>query len=153
MIVLCFRFKCFSRATRRVLENKDFIEISQYSWENTCVRVSFLKKLQLYWKETPKQVFFPWILQNFYENFFIQHLWGTAWVKKISMCFHWKQISVASSLELGFLNSILHWTGHTFVCILSLYSSYFVVVSLVKIKNRELPPRNILHIDSVLSGK
>ena len=75
------------------------------------------------------------------------------WVKKISMCFHWKQISVASSLQLGFLNSILHWTGHTFVCILSLYSSYFVAVSLVKIKNWQLPPRNILHIDSVLSGK
>ena len=35
-------------ATSGVLEEKVFLEISQNSQENTCVRVSFLIKLQRY---------------------------------------------------------------------------------------------------------
>ena len=33
-------------ATRGVLQKKMFLKVSQYSQENTCVRVSFLTKLQ-----------------------------------------------------------------------------------------------------------
>ena len=40
------RFLCNEAATRGVLWKKVFLEISQYSQENTCARVSFIIKLQ-----------------------------------------------------------------------------------------------------------
>ena len=51
------------------------------------------------------------------------------------------------------LNSIFDWRVHTFLCILSLYSRYFGTASLLKIENSEESSGNILHIDSILSGK
>ena len=38
---------CPEAATRGVLQKKVFLEISQNSQENTCVRVSFLSKKRL----------------------------------------------------------------------------------------------------------
>ena len=62
--------KLTEAATRGVLKITVFLEISQYSHENTCARASFSIKLQasglqLYLKETLTQVFSLWILRNF----------------------------------------------------------------------------------------
>ena len=49
---------------------KVFLEISQNSQENTCARVSFLIKFQLYWKrDSSTGVFLP-ILLSFKNTFF-----------------------------------------------------------------------------------
>ena len=58
-----------------------FLEILQNSQENTCVRVSFLIKLQasdlqLYWKRDSDTGGFLWILWNFYEHSFLQNTSG-----------------------------------------------------------------------------
>ena len=61
---------CISEAVaQRCFIKKAFLEIPQNSQENTCVRVSFLIKLQAWAcnfikKEALAQVF-SWILQNF----------------------------------------------------------------------------------------
>ena len=52
-----------------------FLEISQNSQENTCVRASFLIKLQalglqLYYKRDSDTGVFLWILRNFWEHLF-----------------------------------------------------------------------------------
>ena len=49
-----------------VLSENLFLKLSQYSQENTWR----LEDMQLYYKETPKLVFFLWLLGNFYEHFF-----------------------------------------------------------------------------------
>ena len=55
-------------ATRSVLWKKVFLEISQNSQENTCARVSFLIKLQLWGlsRDVPKQLCFWW--KRIYRN-------------------------------------------------------------------------------------
>ena len=64
-----------------------FLEILQNSQENSCVRVSFLIKLQtlgleLYEsKETPTQVFFCEICEVFKNTFFEERLRRSASVK------------------------------------------------------------------------
>ena len=52
-----------------------FLKISQTSQENTCARVSFLKKLQ---KETLAQVFSCEFCEIVRNTFFIEHDWTTA---------------------------------------------------------------------------
>ena len=51
-----------------------FLNISQYSQENTCVEVAFCQScshsgLQLYKKETPTQVFFCEYCENFKSTY------------------------------------------------------------------------------------
>ena len=60
-------------ATRGVLCKKVFLEISQNSQENTCVRVSFLIKLQ-----RCRPVFSCEFCEIYKKNFFTEHLWMTA---------------------------------------------------------------------------
>ena len=60
-----------------------FLEISQNSQENTCVRVSFLIKLQasgckLIEKEILAQVFTCEFCEISKNIFFTEHLWATA---------------------------------------------------------------------------
>ena len=60
-----------------------FLEISQKSQENTCVRVSFLIKLQasgcnFIEKETLAQVFTCDFCEISKNIFFTEHLWATA---------------------------------------------------------------------------
>ena len=61
-------------ATRGVLYQKLFLEISQNSQENTFAKVSFLIRLQaglqLYWKWDSGTGVFLWILRNFSELLF-----------------------------------------------------------------------------------
>ena len=55
------------------VEKGVLVELSQNSQENTCARVSSLKKLQawgLYYKKDTGTVVFLWILQNFKEHLF-----------------------------------------------------------------------------------
>ena len=70
-------------ATRSILQEKVFLEISQNSQENTCARVSFLIKLQalacnFIKKETPTQVFSCEFYEISKNTFFTKHLWATA---------------------------------------------------------------------------
>ena len=65
-------------ATRGVLWKKVFLEISQNSQENTCARVSFLMKLQVFnfiKKETLAQAF-PCELCEISKNTFLQNTSG-----------------------------------------------------------------------------
>ena len=58
-----------------------FLEISQNSRENTCVRDSFLIKLQacnFIKKKSLAQVFSCEICEIFKNNFFIEQLWTNA---------------------------------------------------------------------------
>ena len=73
-------FSLFQRTelvARRCFVKKVFLEISQYSQENTCSRVSFLLKLQpracnsLLKKDSGTGVF-RWFLRNFSEHLFLQ---------------------------------------------------------------------------------
>ena len=57
-------------ATGGVLKEKMLLEISQYSWENTCVRISFLIKLA--------RVFYGEFCEISNNIFFTEHLWATA---------------------------------------------------------------------------
>ena len=62
-----------------------FLKISQNSQKSTCARVSFLielqaQGLQLYEKDSGTCVF-KWILWNFQEHLFTEHLWTTAFLK------------------------------------------------------------------------
>ena len=66
-----------------VLQEKVFLEISQNSQENSCVRVSFLIKLQASpWnfikKEALAQVFSYEFCEISKNTFFTEHLWATA---------------------------------------------------------------------------
>ena len=61
--------------TQRCSVKKVFLEISQNSQENTCIRVSFLIKLlalglPLYWKRDSGTGVFLWILWIFWEHLF-----------------------------------------------------------------------------------
>ena len=63
---------------QRCSVKKVFLEILQYSQENTCVRVSFLIKLQacnFIKKETLAQVFSVNFVKFLRTPFFIGHLW------------------------------------------------------------------------------
>ena len=55
-----------------------FLEISQNSQENTCVRVSFLIKVQAFKEETLTQVFSCEFCEISKNTFFIEHLWAAA---------------------------------------------------------------------------
>ena len=78
--IILFKSKCYHRPRRRsnrpeVLCKKMFLKISKNSQENTCAWVSFLIKLQswglqLYWKETPAQVFPCEFCEIFKTTFF-----------------------------------------------------------------------------------
>ena len=64
----------------------------QYLQENTCVRVSFWwscspSGLQLYYKETPTQVFFSEYCEIFKNIYFEKHLWTTASVNSKATIF------------------------------------------------------------------
>ena len=66
-------------ATRVVLQENVFLEISQNSQENTCARVSFLMKLQVeacnfIKNETLAQVFSCELCEISKNNFLIEHL-------------------------------------------------------------------------------
>ena len=63
-------------ATRAVLQENMFLEISQNSQENTCSRVSFL--INFIKKETLAQVIFCGFCEISKNIFFIEHLWTTA---------------------------------------------------------------------------
>ena len=65
-------------ATRGVLLEKVFLEISQNSYKNTCARVSFLIKLQAFKKDIPAQVFSSEFCEISKNTFFTEHLWTTA---------------------------------------------------------------------------
>ena len=67
-----------SEVTRRCSLNKGFLKISQNLQENTCVRVSFLIKLQgeacnFIKKETLVQMFLCEFCKIFKDTFFIEH--------------------------------------------------------------------------------
>ena len=62
-------------ATRGVLCKREFLEFSQNSQENTCARVSFLIKLQSYFKkDTLTQVFSCEFCEISRKAFFAEHL-------------------------------------------------------------------------------
>ena len=86
-------------ATRGVLWKKVFLEISQNSQENTCVRASFLIKLQaqacnFIKKETLTQVFPYEFCEISKSTFFTEHLRATA------SGFVWLQPPNASKITL-----------------------------------------------------
>ena len=64
----------------KVFCEKGFLEILQNSQENTCVRVSFLIKLQVLKKETLTQVFSCEFCEISKNTFFREHLWATAFL-------------------------------------------------------------------------
>ena len=70
----------FSSSHRRCSVKKGVREISQILQENTFVGVSFKKLtgLELYWKETPTQVFSSEIFKIFKNTYFEEHLRMTA---------------------------------------------------------------------------
>ena len=75
---------------RRCSVNKVFLEISQNSQENSCIRVSFLIKLQaeacnFIKKETLAQVFSCEFFEISKNTFFTQHLWATASISEMSL--------------------------------------------------------------------
>ena len=59
-------------------QEKMFLEISQNSQENNCVRVSFLIKLQAKKKETLAQALSCEFCEISKNNFFAEHLWDSA---------------------------------------------------------------------------
>ena len=83
-----------SDAVTRVLYKKVFLKISLNSQENTCARVSFSIQLQasgpqLYTKRDFGIGVFLWVLRNFKNIFFTEHLWNTVfavWQTKIRVC-------------------------------------------------------------------
>ena len=103
----------------------------------------FFIKISTLLKRDSKTVFFPWILKNFFEHLFYRTPPSDLFMDKNLCCL----------LTRIWLNSIFHWRVHAFVCILILYSRYFRAASLLKIVNTEVSSGNILHIDSILSGK
>ena len=143
MIVMRFCFKCFYCSHRKSSTKKRCCWKFRKVCGKTHVLESLFLKLQLYWKETPKQVFSHEFCKIFVNNYFTEHLLATAksvhvFMKK-SFCF---------KLTRGRLNTriaIFHWKIYTFVCILSLYSRYFGTVLLLKIESSEVSPGNILH--------
>ena len=67
---------------RRCSVKKEFLEISQNSQENTCVRISFLIKLKakacnFIKKETLTQVFPCEFFEISKNTFFAEHIWTT----------------------------------------------------------------------------
>ena len=119
---------------KRCSVRKVFLEISQNSQENTCVRFSFLIKLQalslqLYWKRNSGTRVFLWILRNFWEHLFhrtslddylstIQHFLVENPSKVLNgqqqhkgVIFHWSRISTS----LVKLFKFLHY-NHRFLC-------------------------------------
>ena len=67
---------------RRYFIKKKFLKILQIAQENNCVGVSFYLNcrpsgLQLYWKETPTQVFFCKIDKILKSTYLKEHLWTT----------------------------------------------------------------------------
>ena len=63
------------------MQEKVFLEISQNLQENTCVRVSFLMKLQacnVIKKEAMTELFSREFREIFKNIFFTEHFWGTA---------------------------------------------------------------------------
>ena len=65
---------CPKTAVGRCSSRKMFLKISQYSWENTCIGVFFLKKLQAWRQETC----FPANIVTFFKaTFFIDHFQWT----------------------------------------------------------------------------
>ena len=67
-------------AVQRCSIKKEFLKILQNSQENTCVRVSFLQKLQdstcnFIKKETLAEVFSCEFCEIFKNIFFIEHPW------------------------------------------------------------------------------
>ena len=85
-------------ATRDVLQEKVFWEISENSQENICARISFLIKLQAdacnhIKKETLTQVFFCEFYEISKNSFFTEHLWVTASdttvCRYFNRCFIW----------------------------------------------------------------
>ena len=65
-------------ATKGVPCKKVFLEISQNSQENTCVRVSSLMACNFLKKETLAQVFSCEFCEISKNTFFTGHLWTTA---------------------------------------------------------------------------
>ena len=69
LVILVKVFSNFKKitetATGGVVLKKMLLNISQNSQENTCARVSFIIKLQLYEKRDSGTGVFLWILQNF----------------------------------------------------------------------------------------
>ena len=61
-----------------------FLEISQNSQENNCVRVSFLIKLQAKKKETLAQALSCEFCEISKNNFFAEHLWDSASVFRLA---------------------------------------------------------------------
>ena len=89
-------FSWTEAATRGVLCKKVFLEISQISQENTCVRVSFLIKLQasglhasnFVKNETLAHVFSCEFCEISKNTFYTEHLWTTASIWKAVAMFY-----------------------------------------------------------------
>ena len=64
-------------ATRGVLQQKVFLEISQNSQQNICARVSFLIKLNFIKKQTLAQVFSCEFCEIYKNTFLTEHLRAT----------------------------------------------------------------------------
>ena len=61
----------FQKQPLEMFYKKPFFKISQYWLENTCVGVS---DLQLFWKETPTQLFSCEYCEIFKNTYFEEHL-------------------------------------------------------------------------------
>ena len=108
----------FPIITYKTSQEKAFLEISQNSQENNCVRVSFLIKLPTKKKRDSGTGAFQWILWNSKNTFFTEHLWASV------------SVFLSSFSQLALLNEIptLYFTRK---CDTYLWSSG----SLVEIKN------------------
>ena len=140
MIVMRFCFKCFYCSHRKSSTKKRCCWKFRKVCGKTHVLESLILKLQLYWKETPKQVF-PVDFAKFLWTTISQN---TSW-RLLNQCmFSWKK-SFCFKLTRIRLNTIFYWRIYTFVCILSLYSRFFGTALFLKIESSEVSTGDILH--------
>ena len=103
-----FRY-CPEGVVQRCSVKKMFIEISQKSQENTCVRVSFLMKM------TPAQVFSYEFCEMFKNILFKEHLRATAsdytFIERKTTTFRTKTLRINAS-EIMFLIKKSRYLSH-----------------------------------------
>ena len=116
-----------------VLQEKVFLENSQNSQENTCVKVSFLIKLQaqacnFIKKETLAQVFSYEFCKISKNTFFTEHLWATASVHQLVNHLLHSVILLFNHIRSQYIGN--EWVNHKFhVIITGNYGGILVCLS------------------------